>query len=74
MQIVLDDEVLDALIEQNSEKEFDLMHLLWIIPLGVIAIGGIAVAMGAILKKKKRGGTPQADEGSDADADSKEQE
>ena len=74
LQIVLDDEVLDALIEQKSGKGFDLMHLLWIIPLGVIAIGGIAVAMVAILKKKKRGEAPQADAGSDANADPKEQE
>ena len=74
LQIVLDDEVLDALIEQNSGRKFDLMHLFWIIPLGVIAIGGIAVAMGTVSKKKKRGGAPQADEGSDANADLKEQE
>ena len=84
LQIVLDDEALEELIKQKNR--FDGKHLLWIIPLGVIVIGGIgfgiqairsggiSLAIEAIKKKKKRGGEPQNGEGSDAGADSKEQE
>ena len=92
LKIVLSDEDLDKLIEQNSGNGFNLMHLLWIIPLGIIVIGGIAGGIVAIIlaivggggiavgvgaaknKKKKRSGTPENCEGSDADAGQKDQE
>ena len=79
LQIVLDDAVIEQLIEQEndsepkSEDEFSLLHLLWIIPLSVIAVGGIAFAVVLIIKKK-RGDEPHSDGGSDAVADIKEQE
>ena len=74
MKIVLSDEELEKLIDQNG---FDPIHLLWIIPLGIIVIGGIGGGIGVgvvATKKKKKSGIPESDNGSDADADKKDQE
>ena len=80
LQIVLGDEELEKLIEQNSKKGFDVKHLLWIIPLGMVVMGGIgfgilAVRSGGValaieaIKKKKRGGSHQNVENDPADGD-----
>ena len=88
LKIVLSDQELEDLQESNSGGSgnqgnlgdgFDPLNLLWIIPLGIVVIGGIgvgivAVLRGGFIKKKKTGGKPEDEQGSDADAGQEDQE
>lgn len=74
IKIVLSDEELNKLIGQLPGSGFNVIHLLWIIPLGIIASGGIGYGILVVVKKKKKRGMPEDGMGSDADAAQKEQE
>ena len=94
LKIVLSDEELEKLqgsdTEENSENGFSYWNLLWIIPVGIIVIGGagfgivtivgggVAFGGGAAvfgaIKKKKIGKAPKKGKSNDDDATQKEQE